>query len=272
MVKHGREDIDEIDTDLFYGEANQGIPLAEFERNIVSCLTEKYGMAYGKQMWENTLLNLRELDPWNNDLHEYDFHHHLTLIFDIMCEKNSKLAMSLFNSPRFWTIKYQLDWRDRQYEKMYCHIQKQCGGEALRQVESLGIESSRELRAHFKLRFGGAQSAMIKAREVAYSAGMKKVGDKFAIMPFSNLETKLNQLETERTFFWKTCPVECRKDYVFGHESKLTHVVIEHLPVAYDSTVKNVKNAVKLRKMMDGDKKAGYTTGQDLAMQTFSSD
>jgi hypothetical protein len=113
---------------------------------------------------------------------------------------------------------------------------------------------------------------MIKARETAFSAGMKKPGDKFAFMPFGDIEAKLNELETERTFFWKTCPAECRADYEFGKESKLTHVVIEHLPEAYAATVKDVKNAVKLRKMVAGDISAGYTTGQDLAMQTFSSD
>ncbi len=112
MVKHGREESVDNDTDLFHGEANQGIPHAEFERNMISWLTEKYGMAYGKQMWTNTLLNLRELDLTNNDLQEYDFHNHLMVIFDIMCEKNSKMAHSLYDSPRFWTIKYQLEWRD----------------------------------------------------------------------------------------------------------------------------------------------------------------
>ncbi len=63
MVKHGREESVDNDTDLFHGEANQGIPHAEFERNMISWLTEKYGMAYGNQMWKNTLLNIRELDP-----------------------------------------------------------------------------------------------------------------------------------------------------------------------------------------------------------------
>ena len=66
MVKRSRDEIEE-DSTLFYGEASQGISYAEFDRNMVSWLTEKYGLTYGKQMWENTLLDLLSLDVMNND-------------------------------------------------------------------------------------------------------------------------------------------------------------------------------------------------------------
>jgi hypothetical protein len=174
MVKRGRDEFEEIDSDLFYGEASQGIPHAEFDRNMVSWLTEKYGLAYGKQLWEDTLLNILELDLTDEE-DDYDFANHVTRVNDILVETNSKMAASLYFTDRFWTKKYQIEWRNRQYEKLFCKVQKQCGGEALRQAEQLGIEQARKLRAHFKLRFGGAQSAMIKAREVAFSAGMKRL-------------------------------------------------------------------------------------------------
>ena len=248
MGKKDKDELDDSDSKMFFGEASRGIPHAEFDRDMVSWLTEEYGSAYGVQLWENSLLDLHDLDLVHNALHIYDFDNHLDVICDIMYEKSPRTASSVQSLPRFRTRKYQLEWRERQYEKLFCKIQKKCKGEAMRQSEALGIERVREIRSHFKLRFGGVQNAMVKAREIAFTAGMKNASDKFAFMPYCNMEVKLNQLETERTFFWKTCPAECRDTYEFGMESKLTLVVLEHVPIAYDSAVKDVKNAVKLGK------------------------
>ena len=115
MVKRSRDDFEE-DSTLFYGEANQGISHTEFDRNTVSWLTEKYGLTYGKQMWENTLVDLLALDVMNNDLHEFDFNNHVSVVDTIMAEKSQKYALAMHESAQFWTRKFQLEWRDRQYQ------------------------------------------------------------------------------------------------------------------------------------------------------------
>ena len=83
---------------------------------------------------------------------------------------------------------------------------------------------------------------------------------------------KLDELEAEREFFWEVCPKDNRESYEYCQLSKLTRVVLEHIPVEYDSAVAEVKNMVKLKKMLAGDKSAGVSTLNDIKEENFSED
>ena len=234
------------DDEAIHGEASKGVAHPAFERMILNWAMDNYDQVYGKDLWENKLLNLDDFDM-NNHLNEYCFHEHLSLIQDIMTEENAKQAELMFNSNRFWTIAWHKRYRARQYTRLYIFLQSICRGEALRQLEDFSVPRTPEIRAHFIVRFGGARAAEVKIRELAYLSEMPDEIGGLAFKPNCNMEVKLNQLETERTFFWKNCPAECRDTYEYGTESKLIHIVLEHLPVEYDSTVKDVKNVLKLR-------------------------
>jgi hypothetical protein len=97
----------------------------------------------------------------------------------------------------------------------------------------LKLAGAHTIREHFLLRFGGAQSQQIKDREKAYTAGMPNVPGGDAFEKHADMESKLNQLEAERTFFWNACPESLRETYEFCSEQKLCSVVLEHVPLEY---------------------------------------
>ena len=149
---------------------------------------------------EDTLLDINALDLID-DLDNFAFECHVTMVYDCVSDVNDRHATSLFESARFWTKKFQLEWREKQYVKLYLQIQKICCGEARRQIEDLTHSRAREIREHFMLRFGGSQKSLIKAREKAFLAGMPAENSKNAFPQYCNMINKLIQLETERTFF-----------------------------------------------------------------------
>ena len=214
------------------------------------------------------MLDINALDLID-DLDNFAFECHLTMVYDGVSDVNDRHATSLFESARFWTKKFQLEWIEKQYVKLYLQIQKNCSGEARMQIEDLTHSRAREIREHFMLRFGGSQKSLIKARKKAFLAGMPAENSKVAFPQYCNMEDKLIQLETERTFFWKTCPIECRSTYVYCQESKMVHVILEHLPYDYDQAVEKVRNSVKMRKMVAGDSTAGVSTRTLFCQKRF---
>ena len=68
-----------------------------------------------------------------------------------------------------------------------------------------------------------------------------------------NMEDKLNELETERQWFWDVCPPDQRDTYDPASEQRLTRVVMEHAPKNYDAAIERVKTMIKYRKLAAGD-------------------
>jgi hypothetical protein len=56
----------------------------------------------------------------------------------MLSEENSRQAEGLFYSDRFWTVEWQVECRQRQREKLYCHLETLCDGEAHRQIKKKG--------------------------------------------------------------------------------------------------------------------------------------
>jgi hypothetical protein len=258
------------DENKFSGELGVGCTHTEFDRTVVSYVLEEYGGVWAKQFWEDTLLDISAVDMSDPE-QEYDFHRHCHLVHGCISTQKPKHANELFVSDYFWTPRWQLDWRARQYELLFVYVSSICKGEALRQVVELGSKKAHMIRSHFMSRFGGSESAIVRAREKAYTAGMPGTRG-IAFPDYCNMEAKLNELETERTYFWDLCPASCRSTYAFCTERKLVAVVMEHLPPDYDACVQEVRNMLKLRKMIGGDESAGVTTSTDLTLQLFSED
>ena len=168
-----------------------------------------------------------------------------------------------------WTLEYQNGWKQRQFDKLYVYLVKLCKGEALRQLEEQGVTKMGTMRQHFVLRFGEAQISMLQFREKQYLAGMPAVANGEAFPMYGNLETKLNQLESERTYFNRNCPVHLRDGYKYCHEATLVQIVIEHIPVEYEQTIKDVRNVDKAKQIANGEISAGGSTAQDILNQNF---
>ena len=169
-------------------------------------------------------------------------------------------------------MQWQLRWRSEQYVKIYLKMMKICSGEAKRQLEDFGHVRMAEIRAHFMVRFGAAHRIEIKMRERQFSLGMPAPGQTVAFPEFVNMPVKLNMLESERTYFWKNCPVENRSTYRFCKEECLIHVILDHISKEYEPAVLSVRSMVKVRKMMAGDVSAGVVTRRDTVKETFSDD
>ena len=189
----------------FYGEGDEGISHAEFERMMEGYCKEQWGPKLGEEIWHDKLLDLGTVS-FDSAANLETFNAHCQEVLDSIFDRNAKASEMLMKDNKFWTIEYQTTWREKQYCKLSVKVQKLCQGEALRQVVALKTEGVHTIRDHFYLRFGGTQSAQVKDRERAYSAGMPKLQGGVAFPPKSDLTKWLNLLEKERDWFTHVCP------------------------------------------------------------------
>jgi hypothetical protein len=66
--------------------------------------------------------------------------------------------------------------------------------------------------------------------------------------PRTNMENKLDKLETEREFLLEMSPKDKRDTYDTGKECTLVRILLRTLPAEYDQAVKSVRDMMKLRK------------------------
>ena len=257
------------DEDMFYGEANKGVPHADMERMMVSWVIKHFGEKYGMMLWMNTLPDLEALDISVEE--DWDIlEEHVTLIFDNKAEGHLKSAQEWWYDDRTWTIEFQLDYRTRQYVKLFLRFQRVCRGEALRQVEFLTVKKASEIRKHFKIRFGGSLKEVIKVRQDAFNAGMPEPGKKpFPL--YCDMELVLIKLEKEREFFWRSCSISKRDEYVFCQESKLVEVIIQHLPFEYACVLEKFRTQLEIKGLIVDKEATGFSEEQDVD-QAFSND
>ena len=111
-------------TTKFSGKPDKGLTFEEFDKKALSWARKNYGNTYAKQLWENTLPNINSLDL-TEDLDYYIFQEHCEFVYDMLCLESSKNADNLYRTGKFWTVKWQLECRQRQYEKFCSVIWKQ---------------------------------------------------------------------------------------------------------------------------------------------------
>jgi hypothetical protein len=146
-------------------------------------------------------------------------------------------------------VKWQIENRQRQYEKLFCFLETLCEGEAERQLHVQGVEKTKGIRKHFFERFGSGQPVVLQERVRKYMLGMPD-SNGVAFPPRINMVDKLDQLEEERNYLLRMCPKEKHKDYEEGKESTLVRNILNFLPAEYDDAVQNVRNLMKIRDMV----------------------
>ena len=100
----------------FSGTPGKGLTFEEFDKKTLSWARKQYGNSYAKQLWEDTLVNIRSLDL-TDDLDYYVFQEHCEFVYDVLSHESAKHADTLYASAKFWTPKWQIENRQRQYEK-----------------------------------------------------------------------------------------------------------------------------------------------------------
>ena len=232
----------------FSGKQDKGLTFEEFDKKALSWARRNYGNTYAKQLWENTLTNLNNLDL-KDDYDYYVFGEHCEYVYDMLCLENPKNADILYSAPKFWTIKWQLENRQRQYEKLFCFLETICEGEAERQLHAEGVEKTNGMRKHMFERFGSGQPSVLQERVRKYLLGMPDKNG-VAFHPRVNMPDKLAQLEQERDYLLRMCPKEKHKDYDEGKETTLVRLILNTLPAEYDDAVQNVRNLMRIREMI----------------------
>jgi hypothetical protein len=177
------------------------------------------------------------------------FEEHCEFVYDVLGHVSTKNADTLYSAPKFWTIKWQLENRQRRYEKLFCYLETICEDEAKRQLHAQGVEKTKGLRKYFFERFGSGQPEVLQERVRAYMLAMPN-SHGIAFPHRVNMPDKLDQLEEERNYLLRMCPKEKHKDYDEGKESTLVRNILNFLPAEYDEAVQNVRNLMKIREMI----------------------
>ena len=124
---------------MFSGKEGKGLTFEEFDKKALSWARKQYGNTYAKQLWENSLPDILSLDL-TEDFDYYTFTEHCEFVYDVLGHESAKNADTLYNTKKFWTVKWQHENRQRQYEKLFCFLETICTGEAERQLHALGVE------------------------------------------------------------------------------------------------------------------------------------
>jgi hypothetical protein len=147
-------------------------------------------------------------------------------------------------------VKWQLENRQRQYEKLFCYLETITEDEAERQLHAQGVEKTSGMRKHFFERFGSGQPlVLIQERVRKYMLAMPD-NNGVAFPSRVNMPDKSDKLEEERNYLLRMCPKEKHKDYEEGKESTLIRNIINCLPSEYDEAVQNVRNLMRIREMV----------------------
>jgi hypothetical protein len=232
----------------FSGKPDKGLTFEEFDKKALSWARKKYGNTYAKQLWEDTLPNIKDLDLLE-DYEFFIFQEHCEFVYNMLSLESAKNADALYHSAKFWTVKWQLENRQRQYEKLFCYLETICEGEAERQIHALGVERTFQIRKHLFERFGCGQPLALQERVRKYLLAMP---DRYGVAfhPRCNMPEKLDALEEERAYLLRMCPKNKHKDYDEGKESTLVRLIINALPAEYDEAVQGVRTLLKIREMI----------------------
>ena len=73
----------DISEQKFSGKEGKGLTFEEFDKKVLSWARKKYGNAYAKPLWEDTLPNINEWDL-KDDLDYYKFLEHCEFVYDVL--------------------------------------------------------------------------------------------------------------------------------------------------------------------------------------------
>ena len=254
---------------LFSGKAT-GLSFDKFDEKVLSWGRKKFGEKYAKGLWRNTLVSLSELNL-EDELDKFTFDEHCQVVYDVIFNESPKYADSLLGTKRFESKKFQMEFRQRLRERLFCHVETLTTGEADRQLHKRGVGQMATMREFFFRRFGAGQPEVVKERERVYLLGLpNSSGEPFP--PRCNMEDKLDSLEEEREYLLDLCPVDKQDQYEEGKETTLVRILLRTLPKEYDASVKAVQDLVRLRKA-SAEGQVGFITNlEDNVKKNYSSD
>ena len=239
-------------------------------QKVLTWCRKQFGDFYAKGLWRNELQVLDYLDL-TEDEDMFNFEMHCARVYDVLAIKSPKEADHLYASDRFWSKKWQLEFRQRCRERIFCHLEEACSGEAARQLRKLGVRMMESMREYMFRRFGAGQPEVLQERVRLYLLGMPDPnGSPFP--PRVNMEIKLDELEEEREYLLKMCPPDMRDTYEDGKEETLVRLLVRLLPAEYDQAVKAVKDLARLRKYSEGGKLDAITNCEDNTRANYATD
>ena len=80
---------DAIET-KFSGKQDKGLTFEEFDKKALSWARKNYGNTYAKQLWENTLIDINNLDL-KDDYDYFVFQEHCEYVYDMLCLESVKM-------------------------------------------------------------------------------------------------------------------------------------------------------------------------------------
>ena len=245
VKKHGNEDKDEAD-----GWKYDGAP-EDWEKfhSKVGRHARKRLSTLGDKFWMGTLPDLDELST-------EDFTEHCEEVWNVIEERDSTRASRLYGiDSGFWTVKWQVRWRAREYQLLYDYVEARCTGTAESEMKSYSTNDHDRLRSKLFKQFGQGMEDDVHERERHYDAGMPDRG-KVAFVPGADMRAKLRQLTNEKHYFFTMCKKVNRKNYVYCHDKKLVRIILDHIDAAYAEDISRLLATTSLARQIEAVKSA----------------
>jgi hypothetical protein len=125
-----------------------------FDEKVLTWCRKQFGDYYAKGLWCNELPVLDYLDLTEDEMS-------YARVYEVLSIKSPKEADHLYASDRFWEKKWQLEFRQRCRERIFCYLEEACGGEAVRQLRKLGVRMMESMREYMFRRFGAGQPEIL---------------------------------------------------------------------------------------------------------------
>jgi hypothetical protein len=196
-----------------------------FDEKVLTWCRKQFGDGYAKGLWHNRLTDIGDLDLSDEEGDNFILEMHCASVYEVLALKSPKEADHLYQSDRFWTKKWQLEHRQRCWERVFCHLEELVSGEAARQLRRLGVKKMKGMRDFMFRRFGAGQPEVLQERVRLYLLGMPD-SHGVAFPPRVNIENKLDTLEEEREYLLEMCPAELRDTYDDGKEETLIRLLL----------------------------------------------
>jgi hypothetical protein len=199
-----------------------------FDEKVLTWCRKQFGDNYAKGLWHNKLTEIENL-LLDDEEDNFTFEMHCATVYEVLALKSPKEADHLYQSERFWTKKWQLEFRQRCRERIFCHLEEVVSGEAARQLRKLGVKKMKTMRDFMFRRFGAGQPEVLQERVRLYLLGIPDTNG-VAFPPRVDIEAKLDALEEEREYLLEMCPAELRDTYEDGKEGDLDPAPAETTP------------------------------------------
>ena len=204
MVRDEKETVPE--RVLYSGKEGVGLSFEKLDEKMQSWGRKKFGDRYARDLWRDELMDLKSLKLGTDELYDFAFNIHCSEVYDMLSEDNSRQADGLFWSERFWTVEWQVECRQRQREKLYCHLETLCNGEAHRQIQKQGVMKMKGMRSFLFQRFGAGQPEVLEKRVKYYLEGMPCQRQALSFLHVATWRTSSMPLRKRENTLWICAP------------------------------------------------------------------